>query len=59
MQADWKKNQIEIIEMKTIVTKIDSKIKPQGMVWIIDQLQLCKKLVNCENNLSSPRESSE
>lgn len=32
MHAGWKKNQMEIIEMKTIVTEIDSKIKPQSMV---------------------------
>lgn len=33
MQADSKKNQIEIIEMKTIGIKIHNKIiKPQGTV---------------------------
>lgn len=32
MQADSKKNQIEITEMKTVVIEINNKIKSQGMV---------------------------
>lgn len=32
MQAGWKKKQKEVIEMKTVVIEINTKIKPQGIV---------------------------
>lgn len=37
MQEDWEKTQIEILEMKTVVIEINNKIKPQGMLWIVDE----------------------